>query len=36
MQTFKSLKELQEANLSSAVRNIVLWCMQNLIDAYEK
>jgi hypothetical protein len=34
MQTFKSLKEVQEADLSPAVRNIVLWCAQNLIDAY--
>ena len=34
MQTFKSLNEVQEADLSPSVRNIVLWCVQNLIDAY--
>ena len=34
MQTFKSLNEVQEADLSPAVRNIVLWCVQSLIDAY--
>ena len=34
MQTFKSLNDVQEADLSPAVRNIVLWCVQNLMDAY--
>ena len=34
MQTFKSLNEVQEADLSPAVRNIVLWCVLSLIDAY--
>ena len=34
MLTFKSLNEVQEANLFPAIKNIVLWCVQNLIDAY--
>jgi len=34
MQTFKTINEVYEAELSPAVRNIVLWCVQNLIDAY--
>jgi hypothetical protein len=36
MQTFKSLNEVQEADLSPEVRNIVVWDVQNLMDAYEK
>ena len=34
MQTFKSLKDVQEAELSTSVKKIALWCMQSLIDAY--
>ena len=34
MQKYKTLYEVQEANLSPAVINIVLWCVQSLIDAY--
>jgi hypothetical protein len=34
MLTFKTINEVYEAELSQAVRNIVLRCMQSLIDAY--
>ena len=34
MQKYKTLNEVQEANLSPAVITIVLWCVRSLIDAY--
>ena len=34
MLTFKTIHDIYEAELSPSVRNIVLWCVKNLIDAY--
>ena len=34
MQTFKSLEEVENACLAPAVENVVISCVQNLMDAY--
>ena len=34
MQTFKSLNEVQEADLSPAVKEVVRCCVQSLMNAY--
>ena len=34
MKTFKPIHEVYESELSPAVKDVVLRCMQSLIDAY--
>ena len=34
MRTFKSLEKVENACLTPAVENVVINCMQNLMDAY--
>ena len=34
MQTFRMLEDVESADLTPAVKNVVISCVQNLMDAY--